>query len=121
MMYVSRFNHRIPEVGKQIFTSEDFEVYRFNDYILLMMLTVFFNIKTIKYTIYRTVKNKIKQKIAHEFKLIESKLYLTHPTFFSEMTSKEAKTSHDEYWHVHVDKVSSNFFILLLHLLYYLC
>ncbi|KAG1677415.1 2-oxoglutarate and iron-dependent oxygenase domain-containing protein 3 [Nymphon striatum] len=65
--------------GKSIFSSEDLKVYS-------------------------AVKNKIKQKIAEEFNLVPSHLYLTHPTFFSEITSKEAKSSHDEYWHIHVDK-----------------
>lgn len=33
-------------------------------------------------------------------------MYLTKPTFFSEISNKPARTEHDEYWHVHVDKVT---------------
>jgi hypothetical protein len=33
------------------------------------------------------------------------RLYLTHPTFFSELTAVPPATLHDEYWHEHVDKV----------------
>ena len=33
------------------------------------------------------------------------RLYLTHPTFFSELTAVPPTTLHDEYWHEHVDKV----------------
>lgn len=42
--------------------------------------------------------------IATQFRVPYNKLYLTRPTFFSKMTKKPAKTLHDEYWHVHVDK-----------------
>lgn len=55
---------------------------------------------------FRNVKNKIHQVISYNFGIPFNKLYLTHPTFFSEMTTKSAKTVHDEYWHVHIDKVS---------------
>ncbi|XP_063627103.1 2-oxoglutarate and iron-dependent oxygenase domain-containing protein 3-like [Cydia splendana] len=53
---------------------------------------------------YRVVKEKIKHSVAHHFGVSPDLLYLTHPTFFSEITSKEAVTVHDEYWHPHVDK-----------------
>ncbi|XP_033630645.1 2-oxoglutarate and iron-dependent oxygenase domain-containing protein 3-like [Asterias rubens] len=56
------------------------------------------------FKLYSSVAKKIKQAIAREFSIQPSKLYLTHPTFFSRMTSKPAKTVHDEYWHAHVDK-----------------
>lgn len=55
---------------------------------------------------FRNVKNKIHQVISYNFGIPFNKLYLTHPTFFSEMTTKSAKTIHDEYWHVHIDKVT---------------
>ncbi len=42
--------------------------------------------------------------IAEHFKVDSSSLHLTHPTFFSRLTAKEASTPHDEYWHLHVDK-----------------
>lgn len=54
----------------------------------------------------QVVKEKIKYAIAHHFGASPEKIYLTHPTFFSEITSQKAVTVHDEYWHPHVDKVS---------------
>ncbi|XP_050349855.1 2-oxoglutarate and iron-dependent oxygenase domain-containing protein 3-like [Nymphalis io] len=56
------------------------------------------------FNIFKDVKDKIKYTIAHHFGVRPDKLYLTHPTFFSEITSKTAFTVHDEYWHPHVDK-----------------
>ncbi|KAJ8718578.1 hypothetical protein PYW08_002815 [Mythimna loreyi] len=56
------------------------------------------------FNIYRVVKEKIKYAVAHHFGVKPNKIYLTHPTFFSEITSKKAVTVHDEYWHPHVDK-----------------
>ncbi|XP_038066130.1 2-oxoglutarate and iron-dependent oxygenase domain-containing protein 3-like isoform X2 [Patiria miniata] len=56
------------------------------------------------FKLYSTVAKKIKRAIAKEFGIRLDKLHLTHPTFFSRMTNKPAKTIHDEYWHVHVDK-----------------
>ena len=55
---------------------------------------------------FRQVKNKIKEAIAKNFDLKADALYLTSPTFFSEMTDRPPKTVHDEYWHPHVDKVN---------------
>lgn len=59
---------------------------------------------------FQAVKEKIKYTIAHHFGVQPDKIYLTHPTFFSEITSKPAVTVHDEYWHPHVDKVALAFF-----------
>ncbi|GFU63146.1 2-oxoglutarate and iron-dependent oxygenase domain-containing protein 3 [Trichonephila clavipes] len=56
------------------------------------------------FKVYSNVRNKIQQIISYNFGIPINKLYLTHPTFFSEMTPRIAKTKHDEYWHVHVDK-----------------
>ena len=53
---------------------------------------------------YTKVKAKIKAYIAEHFEIDNESLYLTHPTFFSRLEAKEAKTMHDEYWHIHVDK-----------------
>ncbi|CAH2049145.1 unnamed protein product, partial [Iphiclides podalirius] len=53
---------------------------------------------------FEVVKDKIKFTIAHHFGVLPSKIYLTHPTFFSEITSKPPVTLHDQYWHPHVDK-----------------
>lgn len=55
------------------------------------------------------IKEKIKYAVAHHFAVDPSKIYLTHPTFFSEITPKEAVTYNDEYWHPHVDKVCTSF------------
>ncbi|VVC95263.1 unnamed protein product [Leptidea sinapis] len=64
---------------KQLFTEEDFNLYR-------------------------SVKEKVKHTIATHFGIEADKLHLTSPTFISEMTSKEPVTLHDEYWHPHIDK-----------------
>lgn len=50
------------------------------------------------------MRDKVKLAIASHFGLDADNLYLTHPTFFSRITNAEAKTPHDEYWHLHVDK-----------------
>lgn len=70
------------------------------------------------FELYRTVKNKIHQTVAKEFKIKPNDLYLTKPTFFSRMTSKPARTLHDEYWHRHIDKVTygSFYYTSLLYL-----
>lgn len=70
------------------------------------------------FEVYKRVKDKIQNAIAQEFGLRRSKLYLTKPTFFSKITSKPAKTEHDEYWHPHVDKVTygSFYYTSLLYL-----
>ncbi|XP_012270421.1 2-oxoglutarate and iron-dependent oxygenase domain-containing protein 3-like [Orussus abietinus] len=60
--------------------------------------------KSADFAIYKVVKTKIHHAIAHNFGVDADKVYLTHPTFFSRMTSAPAKTIHDEYWHPHVDK-----------------
>ncbi|KAG8199589.1 hypothetical protein JTE90_009426 [Oedothorax gibbosus] len=56
------------------------------------------------YKVYSNVRNKIQQIISYNFGVQVSNVHLTHPTFFSEMTTRPPKTKHDEYWHVHVDK-----------------
>lgn len=56
------------------------------------------------FKIYKSVADKIRYAIASQFRVPHNKLYLTSPTFFSKMTNKPAKTIHDEYWHLHVDK-----------------
>ncbi|MBN3325024.1 OGFD3 protein, partial [Atractosteus spatula] len=66
---------------KEVFSKEDFELYR-------------------------TVRQKIQEVIAQTFSLDPSRLYLTKPTFFSRINSTLAKTTHDEYWHPHIDKVT---------------
>jgi hypothetical protein len=51
------------------------------------------------------VRDKVKAALVDHFKLEDpSSLYLTHPTFFSRITSAPAATMHDEYWHVHIDR-----------------
>lgn len=61
----------------------------------------------------QVIKEKIKYSVAHHFGVDPSKIYLTSPTFFSEMTPRKAVTIHDEYWHPHVDKVCINTFIII--------
>ncbi|XP_027547719.1 2-oxoglutarate and iron-dependent oxygenase domain-containing protein 3 isoform X1 [Neopelma chrysocephalum] len=58
------------------------------------------------FALYRDVRQRIQQRIAQVFGISSSSMYLTKPTFFSRMNSTEAKTTHDEYWHPHVDKVT---------------
>lgn len=70
------------------------------------------------FKLYRMVKNKIHKTVAREFKIDQRQLYLTKPTFFSRITSKQAVTIHDEYWHPHIDKVTygSFYYTSLLYL-----
>ncbi|XP_060127807.1 2-oxoglutarate and iron-dependent oxygenase domain-containing protein 3 isoform X2 [Zootoca vivipara] len=56
------------------------------------------------FQLYRDVRQRIQQKIALTFGISSSSMYLTKPTFFSRINNSEAKTSHDEYWHPHIDK-----------------
>lgn len=70
--------YKLPD-GKKLFTVDDFQVYR-------------------------RVRNAIQHRVMMDFGVTPNKVYLTSPTFFSRMTSKPAKTIHDEYWHPHVDK-----------------
>ncbi|XP_075702599.1 2-oxoglutarate and iron-dependent oxygenase domain-containing protein 3 isoform X2 [Rhinoderma darwinii] len=58
------------------------------------------------FQLYRSVRRRIQQEIARTFDLDAISLHLTKPTFFSRMNSSDAKTSHDEYWHPHIDKVT---------------
>ncbi|KAJ8246452.1 hypothetical protein GJAV_G00267970 [Gymnothorax javanicus] len=58
------------------------------------------------FQLYRDVRTRIQGVIAETFGLDRSRMYLTKPTFFSRMNSSEAKTTHDEYWHPHIDKVT---------------
>ncbi|XP_066188199.1 2-oxoglutarate and iron-dependent oxygenase domain-containing protein 3 [Sylvia atricapilla] len=58
------------------------------------------------FALYRDVRQRIQQRIAQVFGISPSAMYLTKPTFFSRMNSTGAKTTHDEYWHPHVDKVT---------------
>ncbi|XP_008555884.1 2-oxoglutarate and iron-dependent oxygenase domain-containing protein 3 [Microplitis demolitor] len=56
------------------------------------------------FAIYKVVKTKIQHAVAHHFGVDADKIYLTKPTFFSRITNVSAKTTHDEYWHPHIDK-----------------
>ncbi|KAG8550427.1 hypothetical protein GDO81_026015 [Engystomops pustulosus] len=58
------------------------------------------------FQLYSDVRRRIQQEIARTFDLDANNLHLTKPTFFSRMNSSEAKTTHDEYWHPHIDKVT---------------
>jgi len=56
------------------------------------------------FKVYSEVKNRVRDAIAEHFNLDPTRLFLTYPTFFSELTALPAKTPHDEYWHDHIDK-----------------
>ncbi|CAH2292131.1 2-oxoglutarate and iron-dependent oxygenase domain-containing 3 [Pelobates cultripes] len=58
------------------------------------------------FQLYRELRLRIQGEIARTFNINASSIYLTKPTFFSRMNSSEAKTTHDEYWHPHIDKVT---------------
>ena len=55
----------------------------------------------------RNVREKIHNALASKFGIASSNIYLTKPTFFSRLTNKPPLSTNDEYWHPHVDKVSS--------------
>jgi len=54
--------------------------------------------------VFKRVRVKMQNAIANEFGISPDVLYLTKPNFFSRITSKPARTAHDEYWHIHNDK-----------------
>ncbi|XP_015269827.1 PREDICTED: 2-oxoglutarate and iron-dependent oxygenase domain-containing protein 3 [Gekko japonicus] len=56
--------------------------------------------------LYSELRQRIQQQIALSFGISSSSMYLTKPTFFSRINNSEAKTTHDEYWHPHIDKVT---------------
>lgn len=56
------------------------------------------------FQLYSDVRGRIQMAIAETFGLDSSQMYLTKPTFFSGINSSSAKTTHDEYWHPHIDK-----------------
>lgn len=51
---------------------------------------------------FNKIKDKIIDTIKAKFGIAD--VYLTKPVFFSKITSKQAETLHDEYWHSHIDK-----------------
>ncbi|XP_068007515.1 2-oxoglutarate and iron-dependent oxygenase domain-containing protein 3 isoform X2 [Melanerpes formicivorus] len=61
------------------------------------------------FALYRDVRQRIQHKIAQAFGINSASMYLTEPTFFSRINNTEAKTTHDEYWHPHVDKAEFPF------------
>ena len=63
------------------------------------------------FEVYKSVKNKILETIAIYFGISSKHLYLTHPTFFSRITTKTAKTVDDEYWQKHIDKHNYRSFV----------
>ncbi|KAM6050458.1 2-oxoglutarate and iron-dependent oxygenase domain-containing protein 3 isoform 3-T3 [Chlamydotis macqueenii] len=64
------------------------------------------------FALYRDVRLRIQQRIAQAFGISSASMYLTKPTFFSRINNTEAKTTHDEYWHPHVDKAGFPFSLL---------
>ncbi|KAI6655483.1 2-oxoglutarate and iron-dependent oxygenase domain-containing protein 3-like [Oopsacas minuta] len=57
-----------------------------------------------EFNILYEIIDRVHMRIAGYFGLNKENLYLTNPTFFSEMTARPARTIHDEYWHTHIDK-----------------
>ncbi|XP_076855310.1 2-oxoglutarate and iron-dependent oxygenase domain-containing protein 3 [Brachyhypopomus gauderio] len=58
------------------------------------------------FNLYRDVRGRIQRAIAETFGLDPRQMHLTKPTFFSRINSSAARTTHDEYWHPHIDKVT---------------
>uniref|UniRef100_A0A9J8BCG9 2-oxoglutarate and iron dependent oxygenase domain containing 3 n=2 Tax=Cyprinus carpio TaxID=7962 RepID=A0A9J8BCG9_CYPCA len=56
------------------------------------------------FELYRDVRSRIQKAITETFGLDTKRMYLIKPTFFSRINSTSAKTTHDEYWHPHIDK-----------------
>jgi len=56
------------------------------------------------FEVYKRVKERVKAAVTEHFGIDPGSLFLSHPTFFSRITADPAKTIHDEYWHVHIDK-----------------
>ncbi|CAG2171722.1 unnamed protein product [Oppiella nova] len=54
--------------------------------------------------VYRTVKNKIRKRIAIHFGVPSAQLYFTRTSSFLRMTSKRPQIKADVYWRRHVDK-----------------
>lgn len=90
---------------KPLWSESELATYKYLDFVTLSFkFTHLSNPLTTKCN-YREAKDKVKQAIIKHFNLQPEAIYLTSPTFFSQMTSRPAKTVHDEYWHPHVDKV----------------
>uniref|UniRef100_A0A6B2LCF6 Fe2OG dioxygenase domain-containing protein n=1 Tax=Arcella intermedia TaxID=1963864 RepID=A0A6B2LCF6_9EUKA len=54
---------------------------------------------------------EIKALIGKTFSVSAPSLYLTHPVFFTNISSKPALTDHDQYWHSHIDKQAYGTFV----------
>lgn len=70
------------------------------------MLTSAILIFYMTFQVYKKIKNTIKRAVEGQFEIGPGLVHLTSPTFFSEISDRPARTEHDEYWHVHVDKVT---------------
>lgn len=57
-----------------------------------------------EFKVYKNVRTKIMESVAHTFGVSVDLLHLTHPTFFSRLNDRPAQSLNDEYWHAHVDK-----------------
>jgi hypothetical protein len=57
-----------------------------------------------EFKVYKNVRTKIMESVAHTFGVAPERLHLTHPTFFSRLNDRPAQSLNDEYWHAHVDK-----------------
>lgn len=101
------------EQAAKIFNPADFAIYK-QVLVGLMIILIIYGTDFYLFN-YRVVKTKIQHAVAHHFGVDADKIYLTKPTFFSRITNVSAKTTHDEYWHPHIDKVQ----LFILNYCYY--
>lgn len=57
-----------------------------------------------EFKVYKNVRTRIQEAVAHTYGVASDLLHLTHPTFFSRLNDRPAQSPNDEYWHAHVDK-----------------
>jgi len=57
-----------------------------------------------EFQLFNAVKNRVKEHIAEHYNVDYDKLYLTSPTFFSELTAVPPMTREDQYWQSQIDK-----------------
>ena len=53
---------------------------------------------------FHQVEEMVLFRLSNYYGINSNKLYLTSPSFFSEITPRPSQTIHDEYWHTHIDK-----------------
>jgi hypothetical protein len=56
--------------------------------------------------LYRNITQRIASRVRHIFGIVNNDtLWLTTPAFMSRINDVNAKTTHDEYWHYHIDRL----------------